>query len=45
MVPLQPESPDNTPHTPGKNDDSSPEWTPISVPQTPLAKMELGAYQ
>ena len=43
MVPLRPESPD--PSTPIRSSENSPEWTPISVPQTPLSKMGLGSYQ
>jgi hypothetical protein len=43
MVPLRPESPD--PKTPTRSSENSPDWTPISVPQTPLSKMGLGSYQ
>jgi hypothetical protein len=45
MVPLRPESPSPTPTTPVRSSENSPDWTPISVPQTPLAKMGLGKYQ
>jgi len=43
MVPLRGETPD--PKTPTRSSESSPDWTPISVPQTPLSKMGLGSYQ
>jgi hypothetical protein len=43
MVPLRPESPD--PKTPTRSSENSPDWTPISVPQTPLSKMGFGSYQ
>jgi len=43
MVPLRPESPD--PRTPTRSAENSPEWTPISVPQTPLSKMGLFNFQ
>ena len=43
MVPLRPESPD--PRTLTRSAENSPEWTPISVPQTPLSKMGLVKFQ
>jgi hypothetical protein len=43
MVPLRSESPD--PSTPIRSSENSPDWTPISVPQTPLSKMGFGSYQ
>ena len=43
MVPLRPESPE--PKTPTRSSENSPDWTPISVPQTPLSKMGLESYQ
>jgi len=43
MVPLRPEWPD--PRTPTRSAENSPEWTPISVPQTPLSKMALVNFQ
>jgi len=43
MVPLRPGSPD--PKTPSRSTENSPDWTPISVPQTPLSKMGFGSYQ
>lgn len=43
MVPLRSESPE--PKTPIRSSRNSPDWTPISVPQTPLSKMGLGSYQ
>lgn len=45
MVPLRPESPDVEPKTPIRSSENSPDWTPISVPQTPLSKMGLASYQ
>lgn len=43
MVPFRSDSPD--PKTPIRTAESSPDWTPISVPLTPLAKMALQQYQ
>jgi len=43
MVPLRGETPD--PKTPIGSSENSPDWTPISVPQTPSSKMGLGSYQ
>jgi hypothetical protein len=43
MVPLRSNSPD--PSTPIRSSENSPDWTPISVPQTPLSKMGFGSYQ